>query len=194
MRGDQHQHPVRVAVDQPGDRRVPVFRKRILHHRCERCQLLVGRDDLFADGIVGVVGVDQRDKVRGYIHAKQVRGSECFALGVGQRENLFDFLPGVQPVAQLPAPVVPLFVGHIRESRSAFRWERKVVHGTSKRIVSPLYTFLGVRIRVGLLAPSAFYSHLFSQSCVILAVDPFCEMRHHFSSSSAVLCYTSPPV
>ena len=80
----------------------------------------VGRDDLLADGIIRIIRVDQGDKVRGDIHAEEPVGAERFALGLGQRDDLFDLFRRVQAVAQLPAPVVPLFIGNVGESRGTF--------------------------------------------------------------------------
>ncbi len=64
LRRDEHQDPVRVAVDEPGHRGVAVLGERVLHHRGEGVVLGRDRDDLAADGVVGVVGVDEADEVR----------------------------------------------------------------------------------------------------------------------------------
>ena len=41
---DQHEHPVRVAVDQPGHGGVAVFRQGVFHHRGEGLHLLRERE------------------------------------------------------------------------------------------------------------------------------------------------------
>ncbi len=124
--GDQHQHPVRVAMHQPRNRRVAVFRQRILHHGSEWHHLPCGGDHLLADWIVRIVRIDQRNEVGRDIHAKQVRCRERFPLAVGERDNLFKLLGGVDPVAELPAPVVPFLVRHIGVERRSFRKKRGV--------------------------------------------------------------------
>ena len=71
--GDEHQHPVRVAVDEPGHRRVAVLGERVLHHRGEGLVLAAGRDDLAADRVVRVLRVDQADEVGRDVDAELVR-------------------------------------------------------------------------------------------------------------------------
>ena len=119
LRGDQHQHAVGIAVDEPGHRRVAVLGERVLHHRGEGLLLAAERDDLAADRVVGIVRVDQADEVRRDVDAELVRRGEPVALLVGQVEDLLDLLEVVDPVRQLPAPVVPLLVGHVRPQRRA---------------------------------------------------------------------------
>jgi len=43
-------------VDEPWNRGVAVLGQRVLHHRREGFVLAVGRDDLAADRVVGIVG------------------------------------------------------------------------------------------------------------------------------------------
>ena len=116
---DQHQDPVRVAVDEARDRRVAVLGERVLHHRGEGLLLAPERDDLAADRVVRVLRVDQADEVRRDVDPELVGGGQPFALLVGQLEDLLDLVELVDPVAQLPAPVVPLRVRDVLEDRGA---------------------------------------------------------------------------
>ena len=94
-----------------------ILGERVLHHPGEGAVLLRGRDDLQADRIVGVVGVDQAHEVRRDVDAEPVRDRQPLALGVGQVQDLLDLGEVVHAVAELPAPVVPLLIGHVRPHR-----------------------------------------------------------------------------
>jgi hypothetical protein len=98
-----------------------VFSQGIFHHGCKGLHLLCTRNDLLADRVIWVLRIDQRDEVRGHIHAEQAAGLECFALALGQRDDLFYFLDRIQAMAQLPAPVVPLFIRNVGVDWGAFR-------------------------------------------------------------------------
>ena len=95
---DQHQDAVRVAMDEPGHRRVAVLGERVLHHRGERLLLAAERDDLAADRVVRVVGVDQADEVRRDVDPELVRRGQALALLVGQVQDLLDLGEVVDPV------------------------------------------------------------------------------------------------
>ena len=116
---DEHQHPVRVAMHEAGHRGVAVLGERVLHHRGEGLLLAPERDHLAADRVVGVVGVDQADEVRRDVDPELVGGAEAGPLLVGQVEDRLDLLEVVDPVAELPAPVVPLLVGNVVPDRGA---------------------------------------------------------------------------
>ncbi len=111
--GDEHQHPVGVAVDEAGHGRVFVLGQAVFHHRLERNHLAVGGDDLLADGAMGVIGVDEAGEVGGDIDAKQPLGGQGAALRVGQVDDAGQFVGRVEPVGHLPAPVHPLLIGHV---------------------------------------------------------------------------------
>ena len=100
----------------------------IFHHGSEGFQLWGGGDDLLADWVVGVIGVDQRDEVGGHVHPEQAGGGEGFALAFGQREDVLEIFDGVKPVAELPAPAVPFVIRNIGEVRCSFGWELKFCH------------------------------------------------------------------
>ena len=117
--GDQHQDAVRVAMDEPRDRGVAVLRERVLHHRGEGMRLAAARDDLAADRVVRVLRVDQADEVGRDVDPELLGRREPLALVVGQVEDPLDLLEIVDPVAELPAPVVPLGVGDVLPARGA---------------------------------------------------------------------------
>ena len=107
---DEHQDPVGVAVDEARDRGVAVLGERVLHHPGEGAQLGADGDDLAADRVVRVVGVDERDEVGRDVHPELVGRREPLALVVGQVEDLLQVLERVEALRELPAPVVPLLV------------------------------------------------------------------------------------
>ena len=85
----------------------------------EGAVLARGRDDLQPDRVVRVLGVDQAHEVGRDVDPELVRHREALALLVGQLEDLLDLLEVVDPVAELPAPVVPLLVGDVFPDRGA---------------------------------------------------------------------------
>jgi hypothetical protein len=101
---------LRVAVDEAGHRGVAVLGEGVLHHPREGAQLRADRDDLAADRVVGIVGIDERDEVGRDVHPELVGRRETFALVVGQVEDLLEVLQRVKALRELPAPVVPLVV------------------------------------------------------------------------------------
>ncbi len=116
---DEHQHAIGVAVDEPRHRGVAVLGEGVLHHRGEGLLLAAGRDDLAADRVVGVVRVDQADEVGRDVDTELVRRRQAQALIVGEVQDRLDLGEVVDPVTQLPAPVVPLLVGDVRPERGA---------------------------------------------------------------------------
>ena len=124
---DQHQDPVRVAMDEPRDRRVAVLGERVLHHRREGLLLPAERDDLAADRVGRILRVDQADEVRGDVDPELARRGQAGPLLVGELEDLLDLLEIVDPVAELPAPVVPLRVRDVLPERSAAADRRPAV-------------------------------------------------------------------
>ena len=115
----EHEHPVGVAVDEPRDRRVAVLGERVLHHRRERLLLAPERDHLAPDRVGRVLRIDQADEVGRDVDAELVGCAQPGSLLVGQLEDPLDLLEVVDPVAELPAPVVPLLVGDVGPQRGA---------------------------------------------------------------------------
>ncbi len=115
----EHQHPVRVAMDEAGDRRVAVLGQRVLHHRGERLLLAAERDHLAPDRVGRVLRIDEADEVGRDVDPELVGRAQAGPLLLGQLEDLLDLLEVVDPVAELPAPVVPLLVRDVGPQRSA---------------------------------------------------------------------------
>ena len=114
---DQHQDAIRVAMDEAGHRRVAILGERVLHHRGEGLVLATARDDLAADRVVGVLGVDQADEVGRDVDPELVGCGQAVPLVIGQLEHLLDLGEVVDPMAELPPPVVPLRVGDVVPDR-----------------------------------------------------------------------------
>ena len=114
-------------MDEARDRGVAVLGERVLHHPGEGAVLARGRDDLQADRVVGVLRVDQAHEVGRDIDPELVGHREALALLIGQLEDLLDLLEVVDPVAELPAPVVPLLVGDVLPDRGAAADGRRAV-------------------------------------------------------------------
>ncbi len=114
LRGDEHQHAVRVAVHQAGHGAVLVLGQAVFHHAGERLEFFLGGDHLAAHRAGGVFSVHQAGEVRGDVQAEDALGTGAFAFTVGQPNHFFEFGDAVDAVFQLPLPVVPLLVGHVR--------------------------------------------------------------------------------
>ena len=135
---DEHEHAVRVAMDEAGHRGVAVLGQAVLHHRGERLLLPAERDDLAADRVVRIARVDEADEVRGDVDPELVRRREALALLVGQLEDLLDLGQVVDPVRELPAPVVPLLVGDVLPQRGAPAHRRATVGSERLGRVAPV--------------------------------------------------------
>ena len=133
---DEHQHAIRVAVHETRHRGVAVLGERVLHHRRE-CLLLAAKwDHLAAYRVVRVIRVDERDEVGRDVDAEFVRRREALALLVGQVEDLLDIGQFVDAVRELPAPVVPLVVGHVGPQRRAPAYSRHPIRTQPARRVA----------------------------------------------------------
>ncbi len=117
LRRHEHEDAVRIAMDEAGHRGVPVLGERVLHHRREGLLLATERDDLATDRVVRILGIDQADEVRGDIDAELVVGRESLSFLIGELEDLLDLFEVVDPVRELPAPVVPLRVRDVLPER-----------------------------------------------------------------------------
>ena len=117
---------------------VAVLGQRVLHHRRERLLLPAQRDHLAADRVVRVVRVDQADEIRRDVDAELVGCAETLALLVGQVQDLVDLLEVVDPVAELPAPVVPLLVRDVRPQRRPTADRRTTVRPDREGGITPV--------------------------------------------------------
>jgi hypothetical protein len=110
---DQHQDTVGVAVNKAWNWGVGIFREGVSHLGGKGLHLTVIGDDLFTNGIFGVVRVDQGYKIRSDINAKEMGCIEGVFLILGEGEHLADFFGGIQAIRKLPAPAVPLVIGDV---------------------------------------------------------------------------------
>ena len=118
--GDQQQATVRIAVGQTGGRGVLILMQGVQQVGSGLMQLGPGGNGLFADGVVGVVGVDQGEVVGGDGHAQSAEaGLDALLLLGSQRDVFFQVLQGLNAVFDLPSPVVPLGVGDVGEQLCA---------------------------------------------------------------------------
>ena len=113
---DQQQHAVGIAVGQAGGGRVGILVQGIGVLVVGVLQLLGAGDSHLADGIKGIVQVDQGQIVRGDGHAElaQGLGNAGFLVG-GQGHVLLQILNRLSAVSDLPMPVVPQIFGNISE-------------------------------------------------------------------------------
>ena len=136
---DEHQDPIRVAMDETGHGRVAVLGQRVLHHRGEGLLLASERDHLATDRVVGVLRVDQADEVGRDVDPELVRGAQTGSLLIGELEDLLDLLEVVDPVAELPAPVVPLLVGDVGPQRRPAADGRPAIRTEDQRRIAPVH-------------------------------------------------------
>ena len=107
--GDEEQHAVRVAVDQAGDRHVRILATGVGHFLRRVPAFLDPRDHLAADRAVGVVAIDQVEKVRRDRHRQFVPGEQdSRAFNIGQIEPRLQVNERVHAVAKLPFMIVPM--------------------------------------------------------------------------------------
>ena len=118
----QHQDPVRIAMDQTRHRRMVVFAQRIGHHIIGLLQLGRGGDDLPPDWTIGIVAVHQCGEVGSNIETETVGGGYTCNLVGSEIDDLLKLFQSVQPMAHLPAPVVPFFVRHVSPERLHLGW------------------------------------------------------------------------
>ncbi|MGC3988104.1 MAG: hypothetical protein QM796_00190 [Chthoniobacteraceae bacterium] len=112
---DQKQNAIGIAVNQPRHRHVRILPTRVGHLGGRDQRLLKPRDHLAADWIVGIVRVNQVEKMRRDPHRQLVgREKNSLALLLQQRQFLLDLTQAFQAVFKLPFPIVPLFGRDIR--------------------------------------------------------------------------------
>jgi hypothetical protein len=112
---DQQQDAVGITVGQAGTRRVGVLMQGVGILVIGELQLVAGGDRLLTDGIVGIVQIDQGQIVRGDSHAQLAqRGGNALFLFGSQLDVLFQLIQRLDPVFDLPMPIVPFSAGTSR--------------------------------------------------------------------------------
>ena len=118
--GDQQQHPVRIAMGQAGGGGVGILVQGIGILIVGILQLLSPGDGHLADGIKGIVQVDQGQVVGGHGHAQLAQGlADTLLLVGGQVHVLLQILNRLGAVGNLPMPVIPQIFGDIGEQTIA---------------------------------------------------------------------------
>ena len=118
--GDQQQHPVRIAMGQAGGGGVGILVQGIGILIVGILQLLSAGDGHLADGIKGIVQVDQGQVVGGHGHAQLAQGlADTLLLVGGQVHVLLQILNRLGAVGDLPMPVIPQIFGDIGEQTIA---------------------------------------------------------------------------
>ncbi len=114
--GDQEQHAVRIAVGEAGHRGVGILVERIELIFGRLVKLRCGGDALTADGIIGIVRVDQGEIIGGDRHAESAEAlSYALFLFGGELDVFFKVVQRLDAVLHLPAPVIPKLVGNVCE-------------------------------------------------------------------------------
>ena len=113
--GDKEEHAVRIAMDEAGHRRMFVLTERVEHLPRGDDHLVATGDDLLADRAIRVVPVDQVEKIRRDRQRQLLLGEEAARPFPGrQRHVALQLLDGREPVLQLPGPVPPVRLRHMR--------------------------------------------------------------------------------
>ena len=114
--GDEEEHAVWIAVCEAGSGRVLILVQRVVEVGGGDVALFAGGDGLATDGVVGVVGVDKTQIIRRDGHTELGQSFlDTFGLFRGEGEILAQLFVGLDTILDLPFPVVPLFVGNLRE-------------------------------------------------------------------------------
>jgi len=74
---------------------VAVFCQGIFHHPGEGDDLAFLGDYLLADGVIGILGVNQRRIVWGDIHPEKILRAEGFSLAGGEVQDFFKILNSI---------------------------------------------------------------------------------------------------
>ena len=118
--GDQQQHAVGIAVGQAGGGRVGILVQGIGVLIVGVLQLLRAGNGHLADGIEGIVQVDQGQVVGGNSHAQLAQRLADTLLLIGSQVHvLLQILNRLSAVGDLPMPVIPQILGNIGEQTVA---------------------------------------------------------------------------
>src|SRR5262249_13585141 len=115
-------------------------------------------------------GIDERDEVRRDVDAELVRRAQAFALFVGQVEDLLDLFEVIDAMRQLPAPVVPLLVGHVGPHRRAPADRRLAIRTHPARRVAQIDEGLFLERQLGSRLDS-YFAFLRKTAYVLCSLD-----------------------
>ena len=109
-------------MDQSRHRHVRIFTARIRHVVGRRPGFLDPRDDLTPDRAVGIIALDQVEKMRRDGERELVaREQNARALLLGEGEMLLELRQGGDAIFELPFPVIPEFRRDLANSRAPWR-------------------------------------------------------------------------
>ena len=112
---DKKQNPVRVAVRQSGTGRIGILMQRIALILRRNVELVRRGNCLPADGIVGIFRINQRQVVRRNCHPVGIQAfADALTLHRRQVQIGRQLLRGLNPILELPVPVVPVLRRNIR--------------------------------------------------------------------------------
>ena len=114
--GHEKQDAIGITMDQTRDRHVRIFAARVRHVVGRRPGLLDPRDDLAPDRAIGIVRLDQVEKMRRDRKSEFVaRKQHARPLRLGKNEMFLELGERSDAVLQLPFPVIPEFGRNIGE-------------------------------------------------------------------------------
>ena len=118
--GDEQQHTVGIAVSQAGGGRVGILMQGIGVLIVGILQLLGAGNGHLADGIEGIVQIDQGQIIRSHCHAQLAQGLGNAGFLIGSQGHItLQILNSLSAVGNLPMPVVPKIFGNIGEQTIA---------------------------------------------------------------------------
>ena len=114
--GYEEQNPVGITVSKTRDGGIGILMQRIELILGSLIELCRGGDALTADGIIGIVRIDEGEVIGGDRHAERAKAA-CYAfllLG-SELDVFFEILKGLNAIFDLPMPIVPKLIGNICE-------------------------------------------------------------------------------
>ena len=107
--GNQEQNPVGIAVHQPRHGHGSILAARVGHFLRRNQRFLDPRNDLPPDRAIGIVGIDEIEELGRDAHAQLCPGEQHPRAFLRREAEVgFQGLEIGDPIAQLPAPIIPL--------------------------------------------------------------------------------------